>query len=428
MQTIKVKAFTFITLILIAAAWSVNAADSLDIYTCFKLAESMSPLKKQEALIRTSRELSLRNISVNNFPELTVSGKATYQSDVFTFPLSGPAFDIPEIPKDQYQLALNLKQIIFDAGVTANLKKAEDARSSVAETQLKSKMYNIKNIVSPLFFSALILQENIIILKNSREILENQQKIIESRVSNGVVMPSALLVLEKELLNLDQRIVQAEYDRKTALELLSLWTESGKGDDIKLVVPEFASWNNPENRRPELELFRSQQELLESSKTFSRSKQLPYLYAFAQGGYGSPNPFNFFETEFSTFYMIGLQLNWKPFNWGNSKREIQTFQAQQDQVSADKEDFERNISMSLLKDENESAKLTELILKDREIVALQRKIVDMSYSQLQNGVITSSEYLGEFNSLTNAEISMKIHHILYAQVGINTQIVSGNIE
>ncbi len=416
------------SILIIAETISAVAADSLDVFTCFKLAESLSPLKKQEALIQTSRDLNLRNISVNYYPEFTVSGKATYQSDVFKFPLSGAMFDVPEIPKDQYQVALNLKQVIFDAGSTQNLKKTEEARSSVSEYQLESRMYNIKEIISQLYFSALILQENISILKNSRGILENQQKVIKSRISNGVILSSALFGIEKELLNLDQRIIQAEYDRKTSLELLALWTGSEIDNDTRLVIPEPQMQADREIHRPELALFGSQQKLLESNKSLSKSKQLPYLFAFAQGGYGSPNPFNFFETEFSTFYMIGLQLNWKPFNWGNSKREIQTLQVQQEQISLEKEDFERNISMSLQKEENESAKLKELILRDNEIVELQKKIAGMSYSQLQNGVITSTEYLGEFNSLTNSEINQKIHRILFSQVMVNTLIKSGNIE
>lgn len=412
----------------IAVVAPTNAADSLDINTCFKLAESLSPLKKQEALVQTSRELSLRNISANYFPEFTVSGKATYQSDVFRFPVSGAIFDIPEIPKDQYQVTLNVKQAIFDAGSTHNLKESEEARSSVTENQLRARMYNIKEIISQLYFSALILQENLTILKNSRVILENQLKVIESRVTNGILLPSAIYGIEKELLNLDQRIIQAEYDRKTTLELLSLWTGLEIFDDTRLVIPEFQPGISHENNRPELELFNSQHRLLESTKSLSKSKQLPYLFAFAQGGYGSPNPFNFFETEFSTFYMVGLQLNWKPFNWGNSKREVQSLEIQQQQVASEKEDFERNISMSIQKDENETSKLSELISKDREIVDLQEKIVETSYSQLQNGVATSTEYLSEFNSLVNSEINRKIHRILYSQVTMNTLIKSGNIE
>ena len=97
-------------------------ADSLDIYTCFKSAELLSPLKKQEAMIQTVRDLNQRNISTNYFPEFTISGKATYQSDVITIPGTGNFPDYPKIPKDQYIVSINLKQNIFDAGSSHYLK------------------------------------------------------------------------------------------------------------------------------------------------------------------------------------------------------------------------------------------------------------------------------------------------------------------
>ena len=215
---------------------------------------------------------------------------------------------------------------------------------------------------------------------------------------------------------------------RASLNLLSKWTGMDLDESIQLVVPDISGSDIPQNNRPELRLFTSQQQLLESSKSLSNSKQLPYLYAFAQGGYGSPNPFNFFDTKFTDFYIVGLQLNWKPFNWGSSKREKQSLQIQQDEISAKKEDFERNISMSLEKEKNEYMKLQELIDRDDNIVVLQKKIADQYFSQLQNGVVTPTDYLMEFNALTNAEINKQIHHIQLSQASINILIKSGNIE
>ena len=156
--------------------------DSLDIYSCFKAAENLSPLKKQDALIRTDRELNLKNIATGYYPEFSIAGKATYQSDVFTLPISNPLFDIPEIPKDQYQVTLNLQQKIFDAGVTHGQRMVQEAKSSVAENQLNAELYNIKDIVSQLYFSALIFQENLKILNQSEQTILSQQKLIRSRV------------------------------------------------------------------------------------------------------------------------------------------------------------------------------------------------------------------------------------------------------
>ncbi len=423
-----IKSKSLVIILLSAIPLQGVLADSLDIYTCFKAAALLSPLKKQEALIQTDKDLNLKNIASGYLPELSLSGKATYQSDVFTFPINNPAFDIPVIPKDQYQITLNLKQNIFDAGATHDQHLMQESKSQIAESQLNTDIYNTKDVVSQLFYSSVILQENIKTLNQSKQTILSQQKLIKSRVDNGAILPSALYSIEKELLTIDEQIVQLQYNRKTSLELLSQWIGRDISDSVNLVIPSPASGEIPIINRPELKLFSSQQQLLESTKSLSTSKQLPYLYLFAQGGYGSPNPFNFFETKFNDFYIVGLQLNWKPFNWGNSRREKQSLQVQQDEISARKEDFERNISMGLQKEKNEYSKLQELIKRDENIVSLQKKIVDQYFSQLQNGVITPSDYLNEFNALTNAEINQQIHHILLSQTSLNILIKSGNIE
>ena len=413
---------------LVTGTVQAQSTDPLDIYSCFKAAENLSPLKKQDALIRTDRELNLKNISAGYLPDISLAGKATYQSDVFTFPVSNPAFDIPEIPKDQYQVTLNLQQKIFDSGVTRGQRMVQEAKSSVAENQLNTDLYNIRDIVSQLYFSALIFQENLKILNQSKETMLSQQKLIQSRVDNGAVLPAALYGIEKELASLDQQLIQVKYNHKTSLELLSQWIGKDLGEDTELTIPEAHNSDIPAINRPELKLFSSQQQLLESSKSLSASKQLPYVYLFAQGGYGSPNPFNFFETKFSDFYILGVQLNWKPFNWGISGREKQSLQVQQEEIAAKKEDFERNISMNLQREKNDNMKLREMIEKDDNIVSLQQKIVDQYFSQMQNGVITPTDYLTEFNALTNAKVSRKIHHIQLSQSSLNLLIKSGNIE
>ena len=421
----KTKFILFFMAVLIHSGRLI--ADSLDIYSCFKSAELLSPLKKQEALLLTGRDLNQKNISTGYLPELTIAGKATYQSDVFTFPISNPLFDIPVIPKDQYQATLNLRENIYDAGTTHNLHDLEEAKTTVSQNQLSADLYQTREIVSQLYFSILILQENLKTVQESKATLESQQKSIQSGVEHGAVLPSVLYVIQKELLNIDQNIIQLTYDRATSLKLLSTWIGHDLNDSTTLVVPALGESVLPAINRPEIRLFDSQKQVLESNKALSHSKQLPFLYAFAQGGYARPNPFNFFETKFSDFYLIGLQLNWKPFNWGYEYREKQVLEVQEEEIAAKKEDFIRNLSMALEKDRNESRKLAELIRQDDEIISLQKKIAEQYFSQLQHGVITPTEYLTEFNALTNAQINKKIHHIQLSQAFLNMLIQYGNI-
>ena len=71
-------------------------------------------------------------------------------------------------------------------------------------------------------------------------------------------------------------------------------------------------------------------------------------------------------------------------------------------------------------------KILELIEKDKEIIELRRSIVRIFSSQLENGTITSSTYLTEFNALTRAELSYQLHliELKEAQIEYLTQVGS----
>lgn len=76
-------------------------------------------------LIDQTERYSLSNVGKAWLPQLSVSGKASYQSDVTKLPLDGdkissllPGFEIPSLSKDQYQVVAQVDQTIWDGGST----------------------------------------------------------------------------------------------------------------------------------------------------------------------------------------------------------------------------------------------------------------------------------------------------------------------
>ncbi|MCJ7757514.1 MAG: TolC family protein, partial [Gillisia sp.] len=73
----------------------------------------------------------------------------------------------------------------------------------------------------------------------------------------------------------------------------------------------------------------------------------------------------------------------------------------------------------------EISKMEALIDADKEIIILREKVLKSATSQLKNGVITSSEYLTEFNSLYESMIDQKLHEIQLNLTKANYKVLRG---
>ena len=72
-------------------------ADTLSLARCYALAEAHSPLQTEQALHAAVAALDVQNLRAGFLPALTLSGQATYHSEVprIDLPLPGSAFPRP---------------------------------------------------------------------------------------------------------------------------------------------------------------------------------------------------------------------------------------------------------------------------------------------------------------------------------------------
>ena len=124
--------------------------------------------------------------------------------------------------------------------------------------------------------------------------------------------------------------------------------------------------------------------------------------------------------------MAGLKLSWLPVDWGITKNKDQLINKQKEINQIRLDDFKHQLSISIIKDNNDIEKFKRMLERDRELAAIQGRIVTTAYSQLNHGVITSTEYITELNKATQINIDTKIHELQLIQSKINLLIRSGN--
>ena len=118
---------------------------------------------------------------------------------------------------------------------------------------------------------------------------------------------------------------------------------------------------------------------------------------------------------------------WAFLDWGVKKNQTAVLEERARIISSNKADFERQLSINLTHETATIGKLRSLIAKDDEILQLQEEIVSASFSQLNNGVITSTQYVTELNGETQARLNKKIHELQLRQAQIHLLTKSGNL-
>ena len=416
---------SLISLLILGGA-QFTLAQQLTLQDCYLQAEELSPLKSKELYFEAIRELRSLERDQTNYPFLNISGTASYQSDVFSLPFDVPGTNVPVLPKDQYKLSLNLTQKIYDGGLTKSARLVDDAESNLQQIELEVSLYQIKAVINELYFGILQLQENALILGTLNNEYINQLKRAESGVKNGVTLQSTVRRIQKEQIKTDQQLRILEVRRIALLHILADWVEQDLSDRTELVLPNFEI-NTTSNNRPELGLFNQQMALLDVKEQTLLAGTRPQVFGFATGGWGSPNPVNFFEPTWQPFYIVGAKLEWDLKLWGTTNRQKELLKRNGQIVLSERENFDKNINRQVIQLRAQQQELELTIDTDNRLLALQKEITQEAKQQNTLGTLSATDYLTELNSKTQLEMQLVLHTIEQQKLKIELLTLTGNM-
>lgn len=387
-----------------------SAQQTLSLDECYRLSETNYPLAQQSVLLKEQSELEISAIEKAKLPQLDINAQATYQSDVTQFPIQQTGLTIAPPNKDQYRASLDVNQLIYKGGNINDQTSLKTAELETQQQQVLVNLYTLKSKINYLYFNILMLQEQRQLFFLKQERLQKQLNEINSAIKHGAVLAASGQVLEAEILKIQQQIIQIDFDRKNTLNKLSSIVMQPIAENVILTQPETTIASHTTSTRPEFKLFELQQQQIENSKAVIANENFPSIYGFAQADYGNPG-LNMLENSFQDFYMVGVKLNWNVFDWGKTKERTQALDISQQIITTEKETFELNNNIELQQANSEIDKISALLETDLKIIQLQEKVVQAVASQLKNGVITSSEFLIEFNKLYESKINYELHKI-----------------
>ncbi len=402
-----------------------QALDSISLEWCNKRAIEKYPLSVQKGLFSKSSEDRIKNLSVAFLPQLSLNGQASYQSDVTSIPVKLPFITIPEPDKDQYKLSLDLSQNIYDGGQTKMLKKIESKDQEYNQKNLEAELYKLKDRISQLFFGVLQLQMSERIIKTYIDDMNTRLESIKAGVDGGVQLEMNADIIDAEILKLKQQLAESEIQVKNHTEILSEYLDTVYLNPRMLKIPVVEiSTNVFLNKRFENDVYNLQKEKLSLSQDLSGRKLLPRVFAFGQLGYGRP-ALNMLKSDFESYYIFGAKMNWNFWNWDQTKREKRILKMQYDMVDVQQQVFNLNLKMAQQKQLSEVQKLQALLISDAEIIAKREKISKVVSAQLDNGMLTSSQYITEKNNELLAKLNYAFHRIQFTRAKTDYLIQSG---
>ncbi|MBS1660208.1 MAG: TolC family protein [Bacteroidetes bacterium] len=420
------------TPLLLLLLWAIpslaqqGADASLTLPQCYDLAEKTYPLTKQRELITKTREYTVDNIAKGIYPQLSVNGSATYQSDVTKVPLpAGLGISVPTVSKDQYKLYGEATQTLTDFGINKQRRTISQTDADLQEANLTTQLYQLKDRINQLFFGILLIDGQLRQNELAATDIQTGINTVDASIHNGTGYLSSANKLKAELLKTHQQAVELKASRKAFIDMLGLFLNLSLTENTQLQKPQPPSLSDSVNR-PELKAYDLQVKAYNEQMRLTKLNLNPQLNAFFQGGLGKPNPVNFLSTQISGYYLTGIRLTWNIGNFYTYKKDRLINKNNQEMVQAQKSTFLFNTNLTLHQQNADITKYQQLIQNDNEIVDLRESVSKTSAVQLQNGVITANDYLLDVNAASQARQDRIVHEIQLLQSQYNHQTTSGN--
>lgn len=415
-----------LTIIFILYGTLVFAQKEVPLDTCYIWARQNYPNLKQSGIWEQIAALNKENLKTGYYPQLTLNGQVSYQSKVTEIPTVIPGFNGPTVPKDQYKAYAELKQAIWDGGISAANRELEDAVLNSHLSELEIEIYKLYEQVAQAFFTTLVIDQQKAVVEAQEKVLNQRLKTIQSGVDNGVIEPTTAMVIKAELLNLEQNNTQLEAAKNAAKQMLEVLTGKNITSDLKLIYSGGELFYDAELHRPELKLYFEKANLLESQMEMLDRTRNPKVFGFGQLGYGKPG-LNMLNDGFDSWYMVGVGVSWNALDWKNTARKKQVLQMQQESLTYNEDVFRQNVEVLQVQQKETVDKLKKMIETDEELVKLRVEIADAAESKLQNQVITATEYITEVQAETVSRLNYELHKIQLNEAREKYHLIQGKV-
>ena len=394
---------------------SVSRAQTLE--ECQQAAEKNYPLIKQYGLIAKTTQLTVKNIQKGWLPQVTASAQATYQSAVTAWPermqtmYQQMGLSMKGLRKNQYKISVDLQQTIYDGGAISSQRNIAQQEGKVQEAQTETNLYQVRRRVNEMYFSLLLLNEQIQLNEDVKALLQSSEKKLSAMVKGGTAAASDLDNVRADRLSVEQQNENLKQQKLMLQRMLSVFCGFEVNNTQKPKPIQIASLVN---KRPEMRLYNIQLELTEAKEKALDTQLRPKLGLFAQGFYGYPG-LNMFEDmmnrKWSLNGIVGVKLSWNVSALYTHKNDKARLSAQREMIENAREVFLFNNKLEEIQQSENISRYQTMMKSDDEIIVLRTNVRKAAESKLTHGIIDVISLLREINNENAAKTQQTIHEI-----------------
>ena len=405
------RILTFIIIILAVSAHAQTLEE------CQQAAEKNYPVIKRYDLIGRTTELTVSNLQKEWLPRITASAQTTYQNAVAAWPESIKSvyqrmgLDMKGLKKDQYKVGIDVQQTLYDGGVISSQKRIARQEGKLQEVQNDVNQYQLRQRVNEMYFSLLLLNEQIRLNDDVKALLLSSEKKLAAMVKGGTAATSDYENVMAERLGAEQQNSSLKAQQQMLQRLLSVFC----GMEVNhLQKPKPAEVSTTTNNRPELSMFDSQIKLVEAKEKALNARLMPKLGLFAQGYYGYPG-YNIFEDMMDRKWtlngIVGIKMSWDLSAFYTHKNDRERLNMERKMAENAREVFLFNSRLDEIQHTEDVDRYQKMVQADEEIITLRTNVRKAAESKLAHGIIDVNSLLREINNENAAKAQQAIHEI-----------------
>ena len=396
----------------------MGMAQAQTLEECQQAAEKHYPQICQYGLIEKTTNLTVANIAKGWLPQISASAQATYQSDVAAWPetmqgvMQQLGVPIKGLSKTQYRMGVDIYQLVYDAGALQAQQAVARSKGRVESAQMEVNLYALRQRVHEMYFSLLLLSEQIELNKDLQTLLSANAQRLEVMLKGGIAAESDWQSVKAEHLIAVQQGVALQSQQRALQQILSVFCGIEVKHPTKPTFPLLSQQAQVE--RPELRVFDSQLQVLEAQEKALKSTLLPKFGFFAQSFYGYPG-YNMFEDmmrhRWSLNGLVGAKLTWNLSAFYTQKKDKAKIELQRKIIENHRQTFLFNNQIQQIETEENMRKYRELMKNDAALLQLRTAVRKAGESKLVHGIIAISDLLRDINAENAARVQQTIHEI-----------------
>lgn len=430
-----------IYLFLISSILSITAiqAQTLDLETCFKMADSANITLRNSRLDIEINQKQKNAYLASRYPKITATGDYKYNAIIPGQVVPGAFFGGAPGTYTTVQFGVpynlsntvQLTQILYNPLVNYGLS-ALDINQKIVEIQNQLTTQEVRQQVASTFFNLQAVGRQILFvegnIKNMDKLIANLEKTYEQGLVIGTDVDK-LKISRLSLLNNQQSLNATKFQLESLLRILI-----GLKNDapISLLSDEMIEKSILIDKatisRPELLLIQSQQEMNIEERKGTSMSYLPNLSFYGSYNYTyNMKPADDFRKGINSAF-IGLRLDWTLFD-GFEKYNKQKMNL----MNKDKLNNQLDLTTQQLNLQTENAKnqieiQTSSLNIAKEQLVLATRVYDQSTAQYNLGTISTNELIQADNGLQQAQTNVVAAYIQLRQAELTFLRSIGNIK